>query len=245
MTSWLNKKLRQRLLGAFVLTALAIIFLPMLLTRTEDDAEPVQVEVPPMPIMPEMPEIQMEPVVVPESPLSINNEEEWMSEDEAEITETWPTDTAISEPAETPVTEQPAIVETTDSESETITVADDEVDLNKTEQQVKSTPTAKPKPPAKPVTQTQAASSTPDKRLDIGNLPISWSVQLASLKNRTNAEKMRNELRSKGYNAYVRSADGMNKVLVGPLIERTDANRLRDELEVKQRLKGFVVRFQP
>jgi DedD protein len=40
-------------------------------------------------------------------------------------------------------------------------------------------------------------------------------------------------------------ADGKNRVFVGPLIERAEADRLRDVLSRQQNLKGFVVRFQP
>ncbi|MBS7690072.1 SPOR domain-containing protein [Pseudomonas lalucatii] len=39
--------------------------------------------------------------------------------------------------------------------------------------------------------------------------------------------------------------DGMNRVFVGPLIERAEADRLRDQLKRQHKLNGFVVRFQP
>ncbi|VFT04884.1 DedD protein [Pseudomonas aeruginosa] len=52
-------------------------------------------------------------------------------------------------------------------------------------------------------------------------------------------------LRSQGYNAYIRSFDGMNRVFVGPVIQRAEADRLRDQLSKQQKLNGFVVRFQP
>jgi DedD protein len=52
-------------------------------------------------------------------------------------------------------------------------------------------------------------------------------------------------LRGKGYNAYIRNVDGMNRVFVGPVIERAEADRLRDQLTRLQKLNGFVVRFQP
>ncbi|MNP10508.1 cell division protein FtsN [compost metagenome] len=74
---------------------------------------------------------------------------------------------------------------------------------------------------------------------------MSWSIQLASLSNRAGAESLQNTLRSQGYNAYIRSAGGMNRVYVGPLIERAEAERLRDVINRQQKLKGFVVRFQP
>ncbi|MEI4810107.1 SPOR domain-containing protein, partial [Pseudomonas aeruginosa] len=77
------------------------------------------------------------------------------------------------------------------------------------------------------------------------NLPQSWSVQLASLSNRARAEELQKTLRSQGYNAYIRSFDGMNRVFVGPVIQRAEADRLRDQLSKQQKLNGFVVRFQP
>jgi len=208
--AWLNQKLRQRLLGAFVLTALAVIFLPMLLTREQEPAQ-VQVEVPDIPNIPAMPEIQIETATVPEPPA--------MDDD---------TDIALDKPM------------MTDDESDAVKEPDTPV----------PPPTAKPsESPTKPATtQTPAPANTnqpPVRRLDSASLPISWSVQLASLKNHDNAEKLRDDLRHKGYNAYIRPADGMSKVLVGPLIDLNAANRLRSELEIKQRLKGFVVRFQP
>ena len=59
------------------------------------------------------------------------------------------------------------------------------------------------------------------------------------------AESLQQTLRSQGYNAYIRTADGMNRVFVGPLVERSEANRLRDVLQRQQKLDGFVVRFKP
>jgi DedD protein len=70
-------------------------------------------------------------------------------------------------------------------------------------------------------------------------------VQLASLSNRASADTLQKSLRAQGYNAYIRSSDGLNRVFVGPLIERAEADRLRDQLSKQQKLNGLVVRFQP
>lgn len=96
-----------------------------------------------------------------------------------------------------------------------------------------------PQPAAKP-----AAPAAPSK-IDVNGLPVSWAIQLASLSNRAGAEKLQQTLRSRGYNAYIRSAGGMNRVYVGPLIERAEAERVRDAINRQNSLKGFVVRFQP
>ncbi|MEE4463590.1 SPOR domain-containing protein, partial [Azotobacter chroococcum] len=63
--AWLDKRLKQRMIGALVLLALAVIFLPMLFTR-EDEVRQVVVEAPPMPKAPPAPRVEVEPVAVPE-----------------------------------------------------------------------------------------------------------------------------------------------------------------------------------
>ena len=37
----------------------------------------------------------------------------------------------------------------------------------------------------------------------------------------------------------------MNRVYVGPLIERAEADKLKDVINRQQKLNGFVTRFQP
>jgi DedD protein len=112
----------------------------------------------------------------------------------------------------------------------------------------KPAPVAKPAPTPAPVPPQPVASAKPDtsqSRVDANGLSVSWSVQLASLSSRESAENLQKTLRSQGYNAYIRSAEGKNRVFVGPLIERAEADRLRDLLGRQHNLKGFVVRFQP
>ncbi|WP_350581837.1 SPOR domain-containing protein [Pseudomonas sp. HY2-MNA-CIBAN-0224] len=194
----LDKVFKQRMVGALVLIALAVIFLPMLFSR-QDEQRQVQVDAPTAPQAPVMPQVQVEPVPVPEPQV-------------------------IEQEPELPV-----------------------------EQAVVAPPVSKPVAPAKPpaVTPAQAVAQPPakldttQKRVDPNGLPISWSIQLVSLSNRASADNLQKTLRNQGYNAYVRSSGGMNRVFVGPLLERAEADRMRDILDKQQNLKGFVVRFQP
>ena len=197
----LDRGLMQRIVGALVLVALAVIFVPMLFNR-EDDARRVEVDAPAMPQTPAMPETELEPVEVPE-PAGQPFPEQFEIIDES--------DEAVAETPAEPVTPAP----------------------------VPSQPETAPATAAAP------QPAQPEQHLDAANLPVSWSVQLASLSNRESAEALRAKLRSQGYNAYLRTFEGMNRVFVGPLIERAEANRLRDVLERQQKLKGFVVRFKP
>ncbi|WP_423811525.1 SPOR domain-containing protein, partial [Pseudomonas aeruginosa] len=126
-----------------------------------------------------------------------------------------------------------------DAASQTLDL-DAGVTLQQAQAPAASLPPSQPQPPAAPPSPPPA-----EKRLDANNLPQSWSVQLASLSNRARAEELQKTLRSQGYNAYIRSFDGMNRVFVGPVIQRAEADRLRDQLSKQQKLNGFVVRFQP
>jgi len=202
----LDKGLKQRMVGALVLVALAVIFLPMLLSR-ENEMRRVVVDAPPMPqasapveIIVEPAEV-IEPEVLPQEPVPAE-ESQAQAVEAPEVPES---------PVQTPV------------------------------------PVAPPShsAPAKSEQPVVTAPAQPEGRLDANNLPISWSVQLASLSSRSGAENLQKTLRSQGYNAYIRTFDCMNRVFVGPLIERAEAERLRDQLNRQHKLSGFVVRFQP
>lgn len=196
----LDKGLKQRMVGALVLLALAVIFLPMLLSR-EDESRRVLVDAPEMPAAPAMPEVELQPVAVPEPQLL-------------------PDEPVDAEAAQSLKPGEPVVAEQ---------------------------PTA-PITPAVPIAAAEPVATPPQpapSKLDANSLPISWSVQLASLSSSDGAQNLQKTLRSQGYNAYIRSVDGMNRVFVGPLIERAEADRLRDQLNRQHKLNGFVVRFQP
>lgn len=214
----LDKGLKQRIVGAVVLLALAVIFLPMLFTR-EDELRQVHVEAPPMPQAPAMPSTELEDVQVPE-PQVLPDEPVPPLDANGGVAQVPTTPPAAPTPSQAP-RQQPAPAPA---------------------QPVAAPPVAQAQPQAAPA---QPAAKVEEKRLDPNGLPVSWSIQLASLSNRASAENLQKSLRNQGYNAYIRSADGMNRVFVGPVIERAEAERLRDSLSRQQKLNGFVVRFQP
>lgn len=217
----LDKAYKQRMVGALVLVALAVIFLPMLFSR-QDEQRQVSVDAPAAPQAPSVPPVQVEPVAVPE-PQALPQEPVPSDEELAEQP------AAPSTPiAPAPATPAPAAP----SKPAVAPVA------------VPAAPAIKPAP-SQPITAAPTKPDTTQSRVDANGLSVSWSVQLASLTSRESAENLQKTLRSQGYNAYIRSADGKNRVFVGPLIERAEADRLRDLLGRQQNLKGFVVRFQP
>ncbi|MBK3511129.1 SPOR domain-containing protein [Pseudomonas sp. MF6747] len=219
----LDSAYKQRMVGALVLVALAVIFLPMLFSR-QDEQRQVVVEAPAAPQAPTVPQVQVEPVVVPE-PQALPEERVPSDADvAAQQAPSMPVQPSVPvvkpAPAPAPVPAAPVV----------------------------AAKPAAPAPAPKPVAPQPAAPGKPDvgqSRIDPNGLPITWSIQLASLANRESAEALQKKLRTQGYNAYIRSADGKNRVFIGPLIERAEADRLRDLLGRQQNLNGFVVRFQP
>jgi DedD protein len=212
----LDKAYKQRMVGALVLVALAVIFLPMLFSR-QDEQRQVIVEAPSAPQAPSVPQVRVDPVVVPE-PQALPQEPVPSDEEIAQpVVPAKPI--APAAPAAKPVAPAPAPV-----------------------------PALAAKPsvaPSQPISAAPGKPDTTQSRVDANGLSVSWSVQLASLSSRESAESLQKDLRSQGYNAYIRTADGKNRVFVGPLIERAEADRLRDLLGRQKNLKGFVVRFQP
>ncbi|MFS2159642.1 SPOR domain-containing protein [Pseudomonas sp. Pseusp122] len=211
----LDKAYKQRMVGALVLIAIAVIFLPMLFSR-QDEARRVQVEAPAAPQAPVVPQVKVESVPVPEQQAL---PQEPVPEEDAATPVPVPSPTP-AKPVVTAPAAKPAAVASAPA---------------------KPTPAPAATPaPAKPATPVAEPS-----RVDANGLSVSWSVQLASLSNRANADNLQKTLRTQGYNAYIRTSDGVNRVFVGPLIERAEADRLRDQLDKQQKLKGIVVRFQP
>nr|WP_319528566.1 SPOR domain-containing protein [Pseudomonas laurentiana] len=220
----LDKVVKQRMVGALVLVALAVIFLPMLFSR-EDELRQVRVEAPEAPAMPVLPQVHVEPVQVPE-PQPLPDESVAVqqvpvlsapSAPVAQVSAPVPAPAPVTTPVPVPAAAKPVAPA--------------------------AAPVSKPAPA--PVAAVAAAKPVAPSKVDVNGLPVSWSVQLASLSNRASADSLQKTLRSQGYNAYIRSSDGMNRVFVGPLIERAEAERLRDLLGRQHNLKGFVVRFQP
>ena len=221
----LDKAYKQRMVGALVLVALAVIFLPMLFSR-QDEQRQVTVEAPAAPQAPAMAQVQVQPVVVPE-PQALPQEPVPSDEEIAQEVPAVPATAAVpTTPVPTPAPAAKPVMPPAPAPVPALA--------------------AKPATaPAQPITAAPGKPDTTQSRVDANGLSVSWSVQLASLANRESAEKLQKTLRSQGYNAYIRSADGKNRVFVGPLIERAEADRLRDLLNRQQNLKGFVVRFQP
>jgi DedD protein len=207
--------LKQRIIGAVVLIVAAVVFLPMLLTG-QDETTRVEVEVPEPPTMDDREIALSGPVELPE-PEPVPN-----------IPQSYPSDPLA--PAPSPVVGAPPQVPGPAADVPPMVTA----------------PSAPPPPPpaaAAPPAPAPAPAPAAAPTATAGN----WVVQLGSFSSAENAEGLRQTLRTQGYNAYTLSiqVDGkpITRVYVGPVVEREEANRLRDELARRQGNRGLVVAY--
>jgi len=88
-----------------------------------------------------------------------------------------------------------------------------------------------------------------DKKVDANNLPVSWTLQVASFKERSNAEKLRDKLRKGNYKAYIKFRPNvepqMIRVFVGPVLERKSIVGIQASITKQYKLNGVVVRYLP
>lgn len=101
------------------------------------------------------------------------------------------------------------------------------------------TPATVEAPPAAPTKAEQSTASPPK----------AWAVQVGSFTQRDNAMKLRDKLRSQGYNSFVEQITSAGKtfyrVRVGPEISRDKAEALQKELQTKMDLQGSRVVSHP
>ena len=231
-----GNKLKQRLVGATVLVVLAIILVPILLRGGKEDDSSV-IKIPPKldtgfssKITP------LEPAPAPPKPV---------------VSESTPLPVPAPAPSAgnsaAPVTVSP---QTSEKVPETIAAAPsaDKMDTRsaaKSEPPKPDTPPQADKPaPSKPIASAAPAAPAPSKdRMNI----TAWIIQLGSFSSEQNALALRDQLRAKGYTAFVEKIKSggsqLFRVRVGPELERARADALRDKLEKETKQKGIVERY--
>lgn len=96
-------------------------------------------------------------------------------------------------------------------------------------------------PPQEPLPDLELPEDTPV--LDEQNVPVAWTLQLASFRDEANAKSLRKKLVSAGHKVYTRKIGDLVKVYVGPDIQRTKLEALQTELKEDFGLNGIIVRF--
>ncbi|MBT3146139.1 SPOR domain-containing protein [Neptunomonas phycophila] len=86
-------------------------------------------------------------------------------------------------------------------------------------------------------------TNEPAPQLDEQNVPVAWTLQLASFKDEANARALRKQLVGAGHKVYTRRQAELYKVYVGPDLKRDRLEALKETLKNDFALDGIIIRF--
>jgi len=230
----MDKALKQRLVGATILIALAVIFLPMLLDGNgQDSMSGKMIEIP------ERPEVQFKTRRLPIGEQAVQR----ASQAQQIVEPVKPAPVADEPPGQVLEQSRDAAADSTAERTKQTEVPEAVAD------QVNSDPAPEPEPQppvsnsgqAQIVVSGQAAATTPISP----PAPGDWLVQVASFGDGANANRLANQLSELGHAPLIATAagadGGLHRVRIGPFDSQTDAQQALEQ--VAQTVPGVKPRL--
>ena len=221
---------KQRLIGAIVLVALGVIFIPMLLDQETDPRLDVSMQIPERPVYEPLTQLDnIEPPVITIPPVDRQSLPEVSDAAKQKLRDL----TGRDVPAESEPVVDPAPVV-----AETVQPAQPAVAETDSKEQAEATA-------AKPVTTPQPAAPQPAAPQPAQN--NQFIVQLGSFTQQDNAQRMVDTLKQKDYQAFLESVTGeagtVHRVRVGPFSDRTVAETVKARLEQREKRQSIVLSY--
>jgi len=239
--------LKQRLVGAVVLSAVAILFVPVLFDQPDSHKVDTTTQIPAQPdVRPKTVASATRPEgIVPASDARVMFEPSPVTDVNGGVSATPKSKTLInqSEPKGSlsanakpaaitlvkPIVAKPQVAKTQKVKTQKVKTKPTRASANATKPSVKRSPS-----PAV---------------LDGKGLPNAWVIQVVSSGSVEKAGELVAKLKSKRYKAYYRSVKTpkgvVYRVFVGPKISRSQASKLKLELDKLLNVNALILRFQP
>lgn len=264
----MDEKLKYRLVGASVILALAVFFLPMILD-SEKYRSQIQSQIPEIPSSHkpqnldiddsennQVPEMELDGPVE-KGPLVINLDD---SEETKQPQKVAPASDQIPEKVEQIDTEH--VIKSPDPQSvDEQVVSEKPKEQPKAEVVDKTESQSKPKDDIESVSKSEVKEET-SKQLDnavavkdedaeqtseseLAFSDTAWLIQIGSFSNKDNATRLVGQLRNEGYRAYQRVGDSFARVYVGPYPVKGEAESRISALEKLVGAKVKVIEFDP
>lgn len=237
--------MRERISGAIILLALAVIFLPMLF----DD--PVSRDERPQPMLSIEAPLEVERVEV-DDPQPPSRLDETSRDVAAEEGDSQRSTAAVTEPAQSSTasgsddpeaSQEPAAAPaqpSADSDGSTSVASGESSAASQAASDQGQSDNAGTEQSADPIAELARAAEA--KRAASGD----WSVQAGSFGEPGNAERLAKKLESQGFSVFSRPrGNDLTAVYVGPYASAEEGERARSELKAKANLQGLVVRMSP
>lgn len=234
--------LKQRIVGALVLLALLVIFLPVLFDRNRVEPVDRSSQIPPAIVPPPAP-IQA-PAVPQVSPTEVAPAPDQMFvPEESTAIKVEPSQAAKNEPAKA----KTEMVKVTPDDAKTKA---GEIKVKPDEPKTKTrTGSTEGKNPPK-ISKSEAIKPSAElPKLNTKGSAEAWILQVSSYKSGTQASKLRDELNAKGFNAYIREVASPKgpiiRVFVGPKFDKTTALEQKKRLDELFKLNVLVLPYTP
>lgn len=238
--------MRERISGAIILLALAVIFLPMLF----DD--PVSRDERPQPMLSIEAPLEVERVEV-DDPQPPSRLDETSRDVAAEVDDSQRSAAAVTEPAQSSTSgsdnpeasQEPAAAPAqpsndSDADGSTSVASGESSAASQAASDQGQSDSAGDEQSADPIAELARAAEA--KRAASGD----WSVQAGSFGEPGNAERLAKKLESQGFSVFSRPrGNDLTAVYVGPYASAEEGERARSELKAKANLQGLVVRMSP
>jgi len=255
----MREKAKRRLIGAAVIVALLVIFLPMLLE--EDISDPVSEQEMTIPPPPDFDQGYAAPVSEPPVEPSVSTFPEYgdpLQETPSLLQELPPPEFfetpattrsgPISEPALAPVEKTPPPVRPRPTPKAVSTPKPRTPPATRPKPVSKAAaPRPKAPPAARPKSAPKPAPPRPSAPARASAGPSSWVIQVASLREYARADALVQDLRVKGFPAYIQEARVKRKVWyrirIGPELTRKRIESMAASLRRKTGLKGRIQRY--
>lgn len=218
--------LKQRLVGAFVILSLAIIFLPMIFDKPHTVGSSSIVPVPPAP------DVKSVVIRKPEKPVYKKIEID-------------PSDNKVKTVDKIKTNPEQQSVEHSAPDNKIVAVSESasasasaEAKSSKSDELVKPSISSK--------TQKDDVLSRP-KVSDLSIFKNVWMVQLGTFGNHQNAYKLRDRLRSDGFDGHTKDIviDGKKviRVFTGPFVNKRVAEKTKKKVDDKYKVKSLLIYF--
>lgn len=228
--------LKQRLVGAVVLSAVAVLFVPVLFDQHDKHKVDTVSQIPAMP--------DVEPV-------------NYQSPTKVEGIDPAPKPEQMFLPSggdQQAIDDDPAAVASAGAGTAPLVakanVSGSSVTKPSASKPSTSKPSASKSSDQKPVSQKPSVQATASNDiLNADGTPNAWVLQLISSSSEAKAKAIVKQLQDSNYRAYYRSAKTpkglIYRVFVGPKISRRKAEQLKRELDKLLKVDALILRFQP
>jgi len=245
----MNQALRQRLVGALVLVALGVIFLPALFRGGRPPPADVMKDVATMPVVPPVTvEEPTHPASLPAETPGKNDASQLytLDDEQKKVTEIPPEEDAVDDDmppasvddAQTTPAEAVKTETTAPSLSPALTESKNE----------KPIPKVEAVHPAPVSTSAAVAPAKDAPALNANGLPQAWALQVGVFTEKSKAESLKSSLQAKGYRAFMRTTNEKGKrvtrVLIGPEMQQTAIAKIKARVDKQLSLKSMIVKFE-